>query len=296
VIDRATYWGDQGGLLHVQLRQPTPRNERVAAVIDLATGFFYAGDPRHAHAPLGSARALEQWFRGDVRALPAFDAGAVQPWPSAAELAAAVEAEAAPAPAPSAVAQPAPVASARDVIVASWQARTRPAEAEAAAARVAAAKARIASDPEGGHHAVSKAAVEQARHLVGADMDAPVIAAFRATFFAGVPHATARQALSLLLDAYDAERTLGTFASGAGEGIASRRAVCTLSLARAWVCMSIEQREAAEQASAILRAVEREPNGVAEALADEIAAVREEFRRRSERSLRESKQSPPAAG
>ena len=156
-----------------------------------------------------------------------------------------------------------------------------------AVATLAAAKARITGDPEGGHHALSKAAVEQARHLVGADMDAPVVAAFRTAYFAGVPHATARQALHLLLDAYYAEQTLGTFASGAGEGIASRRAVCTLSLARAWVCLSIEQREAAQQVSAILRAVASEPNGVAEALADDVAAIWAEFGRRGERSRRE---------
>lgn len=267
--ERTTYWGDQGALLHVVLGNPKIGLHRLAVVIDLTTGHVYAGDPRHAQAPLGTVRMLERLFRGEMRSLPEFDRAMPTQWPSAAQLDAAAEPEAVPAAPPAA----APAAPMPQRATSAAAPLPRAAEAAAAAAKVAAAEALLAQNSEDGHYRLEQACIEQARHVVGAALAQDLVTAMRDAVVGGVPPSAARAAAALLARAEAAEITLGTYATGAGEGIASRRMACTIALARAWLVLADDAAQQADAAAALATAVRAEPNGVGEALADEVAEI-----------------------
>jgi hypothetical protein len=79
---------DAGGraLLHLRLSRLDGSVVMYPATLDLDTGLYYHGDPRHTHAPAGQAADLEAIARGDGPP-PEFDRARHVRWPDAGQLA-----------------------------------------------------------------------------------------------------------------------------------------------------------------------------------------------------------------
>jgi hypothetical protein len=99
-----------------------------------------------------------------------------------------------------------------------------------------------------------------ARARLGADEEAPIIRAARAAVRHGVSLDAAREAGEWLKHAEAHEVTIGTGATSAGEGVASRVSACTLMLARAWLLLADPSEEALHEANRLASSVRGEPN------------------------------------
>jgi hypothetical protein len=115
------------------------------------------------------------------------------------------------------------------------------------------------------------------RAVLGIDDDGALVPRVRAAVERGVEPRLASRAIEQLHAAEKHQWEIGTWATGAGEGLSSMREVRELQLARAWLeaaLCPIDPR-ARDRALALLEQVAGDPNRVAAHCAGEIEALRE---------------------
>ncbi|MCB9714910.1 MAG: hypothetical protein H6712_13670 [Myxococcales bacterium] len=107
-----------------------------------------------------------------------------------------------------------------------------------------------------------------ARAVLGLDAQGELVARTRAVVEAGLDPSRASEAIDHLAAAEQHQWEIGSWSSGAGEGLASMLEVRTLQLARAWL-LPTHERHARE----LLEAVADDPNRIAERLRPHIDAL-----------------------
>jgi hypothetical protein len=121
-----------------------------------------------------------------------------------------------------------------------------------------------------------------ARHLLGLGVAGHLATLVRERVERGVDTTAARAAEVHLAQAEVWQREIGTWATGAGEGLASMAELYELKLARAWLNVALAEVEGAlraEAALALVAAVASDPNGQGEVHARSITALKAALRR-----------------
>jgi hypothetical protein len=150
------------------------------------------------------------------------------------------------------------------------------------ARRIEALESRLTEDFAGSVSALRGCREAAARALLAAPHPLPIVAAARAAVASGLAPSRAAEARAHLAEAERHEVVIGSWSSGAGEGVASRRAACELALARTWLLLAEEpDARARESVEATLVAVAAEPNGVGAGLARDVEALRAGLRART---------------
>jgi hypothetical protein len=119
-----------------------------------------------------------------------------------------------------------------------------------------------------------------ARALLGIDDTGSLVTRVRAAVERGVDPRLAAKATGQLRAAENHQWEIGTWATGAGEGLSSMRAVRELQIAQAWLwaAQCPEESCARDQALELLEQAAADPNRVAAAYDRDIRALRERLR------------------
>ncbi len=116
---------------------------------------------------------------------------------------------------------------------------------------------------------------EWGRAILGIPRGGPLVSQVRAAVERGLGAAVAEDAMSHLEEAERWQWTIGTWATGSGEGLASMSEVRTLQLARAWLLCARSSADptSAGSARALVAEVVSDPNQVAARHAGEISRL-----------------------
>lgn len=144
------------------------------------------------------------------------------------------------------------------------------------AEEIAAYRARMLTDRFTAVECLRRTHEEWARALLHVDPRAKVLAGIRSAVEAGLAPPVAAAAHEQLAAAEGHQWEIGTWASGAGEGLASMHEVRTLQLARAWL-LSVLAVDAAgrDRVRALIDEVESDPNDIAADLRVHWVALRD---------------------
>lgn len=120
-----------------------------------------------------------------------------------------------------------------------------------------------------------------ARATLGVDQGENLVIAVRAAVLQGITSARAAEGLEQLAAAEAHQWEIGSWSSGAGEGLSSMREVRELQLAQAWLWAVRAQDDphAVAKARELLRQVEEDPNRVAAQYSPQIRALYERLGR-----------------
>lgn len=145
------------------------------------------------------------------------------------------------------------------------------------AAEIAALEALVASNQERAVTGLRAVTESWARALLGVREGRELVECVREAVERGIAPDVAERAGGLLADAQRWQWQIGTWATGAGEGLASMFEVRTLQLAQAWLLAAQRRVDdaTANRALELLRAVTEDPNRVAARLDEHAAALRE---------------------
>jgi hypothetical protein len=123
-----------------------------------------------------------------------------------------------------------------------------------------------------------------ARHLLGIGEQGDLAALVRKRTERGVDATAAREAEAHLAQAEDWQWQIGSWATGAGEGLASMSEVYELKMARAWLDVALVQatgegKARAQAALSLVAKVAKDPNGQGKPHARAIAVLKAMLKR-----------------
>jgi hypothetical protein len=112
-----------------------------------------------------------------------------------------------------------------------------------------------------------------ARSLLGIEQDGDLVAQVRAAVERGIEAGPAADAIERLHASEQRQWEIGSWASGAGDGLSSMFEVRSLQLAQAWLWSTQASADAMGKARALLEQVREDPNRIAERHANHMHAL-----------------------